>query len=147
MSGYIMYTGIMLLFLFIPLFLRFFNFSSHFSEQLWDLEGWNFVHPWTVGRCIMCTGIRLLLHICPFISSFSCLSNFQILTFFVTLFSGTMRPWRLKLGTHVGSGQIYRVYQNQAAAAYLSLYFFSFLSLQFSDITSFRHTFLRNCEA
>ena len=39
-------------------------------------------------------------------------------------------------------------YWNRAAAAYLSLYFFIFLSLQFSNINvkQFR-TFLRNCEA
>ena len=48
--------------------------------------------------------------------------------FFVTLFSGTERPTKLKLGTHVDSGQMYRVYQNQAASAYSSLYFFIFLS-------------------
>ena len=47
---------------------------------------------------------------------------------FVTLFSGTVRPRRLKLCTHVDSGQMYRVYRNQAAAAYLSLYSFFFLS-------------------
>ena len=64
----------------------------------------------------------------PFISSFFFLSNFQTLKVFVTLFSGTVRPRRLKLGTHVDSGQMYRVYQNQAAATYSSLYFFIFLS-------------------
>ena len=31
------------------------------------------------------------------------LSNFQTLKFFVTLLSGTVRPRRLKLGTHVDS--------------------------------------------
>ena len=151
---------------------------------------------WIVGRCIVYTEIRLLLIICPFISSF-----FKTLKFFVTLFSQTVRPRRLKLGTHVKSGQMYHVYQNQAAAysslyffiflslqfstlkffitlfsgtvrprilklsthihsgqlylvywtqavaAYSSLYFFIFLSLQFSNIKVFRHTFLRNCEA
>ena len=66
-------------------------------------------------------------------------SNIQI---FVTLFSGTVRPRRLKLGTYVDSGQMYRVYQNQAAPAYSSLYFFIFLSLQFSDTEIFRHIFL-----
>ena len=66
---------------------------------------------------------------------------------FVTLFSGTMRPRRLKLGTHMDSGQMYRVYRNQAAAAYLSFYFFIFLSLQFLNIKIFRHHFLRNYEA
>ena len=35
---------------------------------------------------------QLLLLICPFISSFFFLSNFQTLKFFVTLFSGTVRP-------------------------------------------------------
>ena len=49
---------------------------------------------------------------------------------FVTLFSGTVRPRILKFGTHVDSGQMYRIYWNQAAAIYLSLYFFIFLSLQ-----------------
>ena len=73
--------------------------------------------------------------------------QFTNIKFFVTLFPGTVRPRRLKLDTHADSGQMYRVYRNQAAAAYASLYFFIFLSLQFSNIEIFRHTFLRNCEA
>ena len=56
------------------------------------------------------------------------LSNFQTLKCFVTLLSGTVRPSRLKLSTHVDSRWMYRVYQNQAAAAYSSLYFLFFLS-------------------
>ena len=75
------------------------------------------------------------------------LSYFQTSKIFVILFSGTVRPRKLTLGTHVDSGQMYCVYKNQAAAAYSSLYFFIFLSLQFSNIEIFRHTFLRNCEA
>ena len=63
--------------------------------------------------------------------------TFQTLEFFITLFLGTVRPRRLKLGTHVGSGQMYHVYWNQAAAAYSSLYFFIFLSLQFSTLKCF----------
>ena len=59
--------------------------------------------------------------------------QFSTMKFFVTLFLGTVRPRRLKLGTHVNSGQVYRVYQNQAAVAYSSLCFFIFLSLQFSS--------------
>ena len=120
------------LFIFSFFFLSNFQiFSSHFSQELWGLEDWNLhvVHTWTVGRCIVYTGIRLLLHICPFISSFFFLSNFLTLKFFVTLFSGITRPRRLKPGTYVDSGQMYRVYRNQAAAAYLSLNFsFFFLS-------------------
>ena len=61
-------------------------------------------------------------------------SNIKI---FVTLFSETVRPRRLKLGAHMDNGWMYRVYQNQAAAAYLFLYFFIFLSLQFSNIKMF----------
>ena len=98
------------------------------------------VHTWTVGRCIVCTGIRLLVLIPPFISSFFFLSSFQTLKFFVTLFSGTVRPRRLKLRTHVDSGQMYRVYRKQPATACSSLYFFIFLSLQFSNIYIFCHT-------
>ena len=45
-----------------------------------------------------------------------------------------MSPRRLKLGTHVDSGWMYRVYQNQAAAAYSPLYFFF---LQNSNIKNF----------
>ena len=74
-----------------------------------------------MGRCILYTGIRLLLLIHRFISSFYFLSNFQTLKFFVTLFLGTVRPRRLKLGTHVDSGQMYRVYRNEAAASFSSL--------------------------
>ena len=51
--------------------------------------------------------VAALIH--PFISSFFFLSNFQTLKFFITLFSGTVRPRRLKLGTHVDSGQMYHV--------------------------------------
>ena len=64
-----------------------------------------------VGRYIVYTGIRLLL-IHPFVSSFFFLSNFQTLHCFVTFFSGTVKPRRLKLCTHIDSGQMYFVYQN-----------------------------------
>ena len=72
--------------------------------------------------------------------------QFSTLKFFVTIFSGTVRPRRLKIGTHMDSGQMYHVYQNQAATAHSSLYFLIFLSLQFSTLKFFI-TFLRNCEA
>ena len=68
--------------------------------------------------------------------------QFSTLKFFITLFSGTVRPRRLKLGTHIDSGQMYHVYQNQAAAAYSSPYFFIFLSLQFSILKFFVTLFL-----
>ena len=141
--------------LFVPLFLSFFFLTNFQTFKIFITLLSGTVRPrrfklgthMDSGRCIMYTGIRLLLHIHPFISSFSFLFNFQTLKFFVTLFSGTVRPRRLKLGAHVDSGQMYRVYQNQAASAYSSLYFFILLSLQFSNIESFHHTFLSNCEA
>ena len=72
--------------------------------------------------------------------------TFQTLEFFDTLFSRTVRPRRLKLGTHMGSGQMYHVYWSQAAAAYSSLYFFIF---SFSPNFNFEivcHIFLGNYE-
>ena len=84
---------------------------------------------------------------CPSVILWFCHSvTFQI-KIFVTLFTGTVRPRKLKLGTRVDSGRMYRIYRNQAAAAYLSFYCFIFLSLQFSNIKIFQHTFLRDCEA
>ena len=53
--------------------------------------------------------------------------QFSTLKIFITLFSGTVRPGRLKLGTH--SGQMYLVHWNQTAAAYLFLNFCIFLPL------------------
>ena len=86
----------------------------------------------------MYTWIRLLLLLnCSFISSFFFISNFQTLKFFVTLFSRTVRPRRLKLGTHVDRGQMYRLYRNQAAAAYSSLYFFIFFLSNFQTLKFF----------
>ena len=85
----------------------------------------------------MCTGIRLLLLIHPFICSFFFLSNFQTLKFFVTLFPGTVRPRRLKHGTHVDIEQMYRVYWNQAAATYLSLFSSVFFLSNFQTLKCF----------
>ena len=143
----IMYTRIRLLLLIYPFISSFFflsnfqtlKFLSHFSRELWGLEDWNLVQMWIVGWCIVFTGIRLLLLISPIVSSFFFLSNFQTLKFFVTLFSRTVRPRRLKLGTHVDSGQMYHVYQNQAAAAYWSPYFFIFFLSNFQTLKIFAH--------
>ena len=63
--------------------------------------------------------------------------QYSSIKIFVTLFSGTLRPRKLKLGAHVDNGWMCCVYQNQVAAAYLSLYFFIFLTLQFSNIKMF----------
>ena len=49
--------------------------------------------------------------ICPFIFSFFFLSNFQTLKCFVTLFSGAVRPRKLKRYTHVDNGWMNHVYR------------------------------------
>ena len=74
------------------------------------------------------------------------LSNIQTWKFFLTLFSGTVRPRRLKLATHVEYRWMYLVYWSHAAAL-IRPFIFIFLSLQFSNIKDFRHTFLKNCAA
>ena len=132
-------------FIFLSLQFSTLKFLSHFSQELWGLEDWHLVHTWTVNRCIVYAGIGLLLLIHPFISSFFSF-QFSNIKIFVTLFSGAVKPRRLKIGRHVDKGQMYHVYRNQAAAAYLSFYFLIFLSLQLSNIKNFRHIFLRNCE-
>ena len=85
---------------------------------------------WTMGGCIMHTTIRLLLLICPLFLSLHC-SKFKI---FITLFSGTVRPKMFKLGTLVDNGWMY---QNQAAATFLSLYFFFFFLSNYQTLTIF----------
>ena len=67
--------------------------------------------------------------------------QYSSIKIFVTLFSGTVRPRRLKLGAHMDNGWMYGVYQNQAAAAYLSIFSFFFHS-NFQTLKCFCHTFL-----
>ena len=98
--------------------------------EAWKVETWYTCRQWVDVWCIPEPGSCCLFVPLFFIFSFS---NIQVLKFFVTLFSGTVRPRRLKLGAHVDNGWMYRVYQNQVAATYLSLNFFIFLSLQFSN--------------
>ena len=86
-----------------------------------------------------------LIH--PFIPSFFFLSNFQTLKFFITFLSGTVRPRRLKLVTHVDNGLVNRVYRNHAAAHIHPFISSVFFLPNFQALKNFRHTFLRNCEA
>ena len=57
-------------------------------------------NKWTVGRCIVYTGIRLLLLICPIFSFFFQFSNIKVF----------VRPRSLKHGTHMDNGWMYHVY-------------------------------------
>ena len=122
------------------------KFSSHFFQELWGLEDWNLVHMWIVDRYIVYTWISLLLLIHPFISSFFFLSNFQTFKFFITFFSETVWPRRLKLGAYMDSGQMYRLYQNQAAAAYSSLYFSFFFLSNFQTFKFLSHFSQKLCD-
>ena len=64
---------------------------------------------------------------------------------FVTLFSGTVRPRRLKLGAHVGECIVYtRIRLLVLFCPFISSFFF--LS-NYQTLKCFCHTFLRNCEA
>ena len=107
-------------FSFSPIF-KHWNFSSHFSQELWGLEGWNLVHTWTLSRCIVYTGIRLLLLICPFYFFIFLSLNFS------SYFSQEL--WDLDVWNLVHTWTVGRciVY----TTAYSSLYIFIFLSLNF----------------
>ena len=121
------------------------NFSSHFSRELLGLVDCNLVHTWTVGSCIMCTRIRLLLLIHPFISSFFFLSNFQHWNF-SSHFSRELwdlEDWKLVHAWTVGRCIMYTRFR-------LLLLSHPFIHFSFSPIFNieiFHHSFLRNCEA
>ena len=83
-----------------------------------------------------------LYWICLVLPSFCDSVTFQM-KMFRPLFSGTVRPCRLKFGTHVDSGQMYCVYWNQAAASYLFLYFFFFSPSNFQTLKIFITLFSR----
>ena len=80
-----------ILFSFSPIFKQ--NLLSHFSQELWGLEGWTFVD----------SGPMYLVYWNQAAAAYSSLyftfflSNFQTLKYFVTLVSGTVRSKRLKL--------------------------------------------------
>ena len=78
--------------------------------------------------------------------SFFFLSNFQTSKFFAKFFSGTVSPRKLRLVTHMVNGWMYCVPESGCCCLFI-LYFFIFLSPQFSNIKFFCHTVLRNCEA
>ena len=61
----------------------------------------------------------------------------------ISLFSGTERHTKLKLGPHMVIRLMYHVYLNQAAGVYLFLCFFNFLSLKFQNINFLSHFSVR----
>ena len=111
-GGCILYTESDCSFLSVPLFL-YFSFSSFLKHEMFcDIfhriyEAYK-VETWTMCGCIKYIQIRLLLLICLFISSFFLFSNFETLKFFITFVSGNVRPTKLKHGTHLNNGWMYR---------------------------------------
>ena len=134
-------------FSFSPIF-KTFTFSSHFSQELWDLADWNLAHTWTVDKCIVYTVFRLQLFICPFISSFFSLQFSNILNFRHTFLrlrncvAKKVETWQ----THEQWADVSCILESVCCCLPIPL-FFIFLSLQFSNIKLFCHTFLSNCEA
>ena len=89
--------------------------------------------------CIVYTGIRLLLLINPFISSFSFLSNIQTLkktcyTFFQEIWG--LQSWNLVCTWTMGWCTVLCKPESDTAV-HLSLYFFIFLSLLFPNMEIF----------
>ena len=109
-------------------------FSGPMRSTKLSPQNRNLVHTWTMGGCIMYTRIRLLLLICLliFLSPQFSVTNVSFYSSFVTFFSGTVKLTKLKFDTQMNNGRTYHLYQNQATATYLSLYFFIFLSPIFS---------------
>ena len=115
------------------------NVSSYVSRELWGLKDWNLYirGQWAdvsyipkSGCC--CLFVHLFLHF-----SF----QFSTLNFFVTLFSGTMRPRRLKISTHwtVGRFIMYiRIRLLLLIHPFISLFFFlsNFQHWTFSSLFS-----------
>ena len=146
MDGCIVYTGIRFLLHIRPLFLSF-SFSQFANFQTLNTfvaissgtvrlrklkHGTHMDNGWMYGA-YQNQAIAAAKSSSPFISSFFFLSNFQTSKCFVALFSGTVRPTKLKLGTDIDSGCVYCVYRNHAPILYLSLYFVVFRSLQFPN--------------
>ena len=109
----------------------------------------------TIACRILRFGISVVNHLLFYVKenqippAYSSLNFFILLSLqysnikkFISLFSGTERHTKLKLGPHMDSRLMYQVYLNQAAGVYLVLYFFNFLSHKFQNIKFFHHTFL-----
>ena len=89
--------------------------------------------------CLLESGCWCLFS--PLFLQFSFFSNSKTLKF---LSQFSVRPTKLKLDTHMGSGLIYCLHQIQAARRYLLLYFSSFFFLSF-QLAKIKNLLLQNC--
>ena len=120
---------------------------TNISQELLHTEFCNWVQMLWIICCFMWKRTRLLLLILPLISSFFFLSNFQISHNFISLFSGTERPTKLKLGPHMNSRLVYHVYLESGCWSYFFISSIFFLSnsktLKFLSHFSLRPTKLK----
>ena len=112
------------------------KFVTNISQELLHIGFCNLVQVLWIICCFMWKRTRFLLLTLPLISSLFFLSNFQIKNL-ISLFSGTERHTKLKLGPHMDSRLMYHMYLNHAGV-YLFLYFF-FFSLKFQNIKFLSH--------
>ena len=136
-GGCIVYTRFSLL-VFIHLFISSFFLSFLLNIKIfhrifirnckaYKVEIWYTRDKWVDVLCILESGYSAYSSL---FLLFFFLSNCQTFKCFIILFSGTVRLTKLKLGTHVDIGWMYRVYRNESVAA-------SFLYFSISPI--FKH--------
>ena len=107
------------------------NFLLQISQLLREPESSNFLCTLRVAKYIVGQKTKMLRFIFTFSFHFS-ISHSNVIhrEICVKDFSGTTAPRILKLGTNVGYDLLYRVKENQHAAAYCSPYLSIFLYLQ-----------------
>ena len=106
------------------------------------VENWYTPGQWADVSYVLESGCCFLFILLFLHYSFSPIFNIEI---FVTLFSGTLRPRGLKIGTRLDSGQMC-VPESGCCFLFIPL----LLHVSFSpifNIDMFHHSFLRNCKA
>ena len=103
------------------------------------------VHTWTVGRCIMCTGMRLLLLIRPFIFLFISL-QFSSIKHFRRCFLGTYEAQKVETSYKQEQWMDVLCIPKSVCCCLFILLVLHF-SFKFSNIKTFCRTFLRNYES
>ena len=98
-----------------------------------------------MGGCIVYTGIRLVLFICPFISSLFFLSKFRT-NIFQPTFLRNCEAYKVETLYTRGQWVVVSYTPESDCCSYLSLYCVMFISLQISNINFFPHTFLRTAK-
>ena len=117
------------------------KFVTNVSQELLHIGFYNLVQVLWIICCFMWKRTSLPTYSDLNFSIFLSL-QFSDIKKKLSLFSGTERHTKLKLGPHMDSRLMYHVYLNQAAGVYLFLDFFNFLSLKFQNFKFFVTLFL-----